>query len=86
VTLSFWIHVPQQNVAAPLAFIVGGIALMRTTLAPKWVGLLLAICFPAIAAGQLLSAMSICWTIGTALMTMAFWGLVKASQRDGTSA
>jgi len=85
--VSVW-HTPLllQNVAAPLAFIIGGIALMRTTFAPKWVGLLMAICFPAIAAGQLLNAMSIAWTIGTALMTVAFWGLVRASQRDRSGA
>ena len=78
--VSAW-HIPLllQNIAAPLAFIVGGIALMRTTLAPNWVGLLLIICFPAIATGQLIGKVEIFWTLGTTLMTIAVWGLVKAT-------
>jgi hypothetical protein len=78
--VSAW-HIPLllQNIAAPLAFIVGGIALMRTTLTPKWVGLLLIICFPAIATGQLIGKIEIFWTLGTALMTISVWGLVKAT-------
>ena len=52
---------------------------MRTTLAPNWVGLLLIICFPAIATGQLIGKVEIFWTLGTALMTIAVWGLVKAT-------
>jgi len=78
--VSAW-HLPLllQNIAAPLAFIVGGIALMRTTLAPKWVGLLLIICFPAIATGQLIGKIEIFWTLGTALMTISVCGLVKAT-------
>ena len=44
--VSAW-HIPLllQNIAAPLAFIVGGIALMRTTLAPNWVGYYLSYVF-----------------------------------------
>jgi len=78
--VSAW-HIPLllQNIAAPLAFIVGGVALMRTTLAPKWVGLLLIICFPAIATGQLIGKIEIFWTLGTALMTISVWGLAKAT-------
>jgi len=78
--VSAW-HIPLllQNIAAPLAFIVGGLALMRTTLAPKWVGLLIIICFPAIATGQLIGKIEIFWTLGTALMTISVWGLVKAT-------
>lgn len=79
--VSVW-HIPllTQNIAAPLAFIIGGIALMRTTLTPKWVGLLLTICFPAIATGQLIGKIEIFWSLGTGLMTLSVWGLVMATK------
>src|SRR5215207_5014444 len=62
--VSVW-HIPLliQNIAAPLAFIIGGIALLLTNLAPKWVGILLIICFPFIATGQLIGKPEIFWTL-----------------------
>ena len=85
--VSVW-HIPLliQNIAAPLAFVIGGIALMRTNFAPKWVGLLLAICFPAIATGQFIGKIEIFWTLGTALMTISIWGLFNASRKNSTNA
>ena len=85
--VSVW-HLPLliQNIAAPLAFVIGGIALMRTNFAPKWVGLLLAICFPAIATGQFIGKIEIFWTLGTALMTISLWGLVNSSRKNSTNA
>jgi len=79
--VSLW-HIPLllQNIAAPLAFIIGGIALLMTTMTPKWVAVLLIICFPFIAAGQLIDKTEIFWTIGTALLTISVWGLVKATK------
>ncbi len=85
--VSFW-HIPLllQNIAAPLAFIIGGIALLFTNLAPRWVGILLIICFPFIATGQLIGKPEIFWTLGTALMTISLWGLVNASRQNSTNA
>ena len=79
--VSLW-HIPLllQNIAAPLAFIIGGIALLMTTMTPKWVAVLLIICFPFIATGQLIDKTEIFWTIGTALLTISVWGLVKATK------
>ena len=81
--VSAW-HIPLllQNIAAPLAFIIGGIALIRTTISPKWVGILLAICFPFIATGQFIGKIEIFWTLGTALMTIAVWGLFNSVTRS----
>ncbi len=80
--VSFW-HIPLllQNVAAPLAFIIGGVCLMMTNLAPKWVGMLLILCFPAIATGQLIGKTEIFWMLGTALMTASILGLVNSVSR-----
>jgi len=79
--VSLW-HIPLllQNIAAPLAFIIGGIALLMTTMTPKWVAVLLIICFPFIATGQLIDKTEIFWTIGTALLTISVWGLVKETK------
>ena len=79
--VSVW-HIPLllQNTAAPLAFVISGIALLFTNLAPKWVGILLVICFPLIATGQLIGKPEIFWTLGTSLMTISVFGLVNASR------
>ena len=81
--VSFW-HIPLllQNIAAPLAFIIGGLALLMTTLTPKWVAVLLIICFPFIAIGQLIGKIEIFWALGTALMTIAVWGLFNSVTRS----
>ena len=81
--VSFW-HIPLllQNIAAPLAFIIAGIALLMTTIAPKWVAVLLIICFPFIATGQLIGKIELFWTLGTTLMTISVWGLVKATNNN----
>ena len=85
--VSVW-HIPLllQNIAAPLAFIIGGGALLLTNLAPKWVGILLVICFPFIATGQLIGKPEIFWTLGTMLMTISIVGLVKAVVKNSTNA
>jgi hypothetical protein len=79
--VSVW-HIPLllQNIAAPLAFIIGGIALLMTKFTPKWVAVLLIICFPFIATGQLIGKIEIFWTLGTAMLTISVWGLVKANK------
>lgn len=81
--VSFW-HIPLllQNIAAPVAFIVAGIALLRTNLAPKWSGLLLILCFPTIATAELFTyGTEIFWPLGTAFLTMAIWGLVNTARK-----
>ena len=85
--VSVW-HIPLllQNIAAPIAFIIGGVALLLTNDAPKWVGILLIICFPLIATGQLIGKPEIFWTLGTMLMTISIVGLVKAVGKNSTKA
>lgn len=85
--VSFW-HIPllTQNIAAPLTFIIGGIALMRSNLAPKWVGLLLILCFPTMATGEFFTyGTEIFWPLGTAFLMIAIWGLINAERKNRSS-
>ncbi len=82
--------------AIPLSFIIGGIAIMMTNLAPKWVGILLAICYPIILTGQFIIGRELggsvttigvaIMTLGTVFMTLAILGLFKALRKNSTNA
>lgn len=83
--VSFW-HFPLlvQNIAAPVAFIVAGIALLRTDFAPKWAAILLIVCFPTIATAELFTyGTETVWPLGTAFLATAIWGLVKSPRTTG---
>jgi hypothetical protein len=82
--VSYW-HMPLllQNISAPIAFIIAGIALLKTSFAPKWSGILLIVCFPTIATAELFTyGTEILWPLGTAFLTTAIWGIIRSARKN----
>lgn len=67
------------QVSGFLSFIVSGVAFLRSTTIPKWVGLLLIVSIPLMITGQFFEfKKEIFWPLATLSWVLAMWGLAKS--------
>ena len=80
-TLSAWdLGFFVLNSGQFLAWIIAGIVILRTGIAPKWAGVSLILGVLSVITGQgLYLALEVFWPLGTGLWLVGVWGLVASS-------
>ena len=77
---SVWIiPIALLNVGQFLSWIIAGIAVIRTGIAPKWAGLALILGVPSLITAEAFYFMTeLFWPLANALWLLGIWGLVKS--------
>ena len=77
---SVWIiPVGILNLGQFLAWIIAGIAIIRTDIAPKWVGIALILGVPSLITAEAFYFMTdLFWPLANALWLIGIWGLIKS--------
>jgi hypothetical protein len=69
-----------------LSFIISGVALLRTNLAPKWAAVLLILSIPAWVTAQFRYHAEIFWPLASGFWLLGIWGLANSVRKNSTNA